>query len=41
MLATDHNTYQEYVEYVEYNHSRGYQAFGEDLWNALKAQECQ
>ena len=37
MLATDHNTYQ---EYVEYNHSRGYQAFGEDLWNALKAQEC-
>ena len=33
MLASDHNTYQ---EYVEYSHSRGYQAFGEDLWNALK-----
>lgn len=33
MLATDHNTYQ---EYVEYNRSRGYQAFGEVLWNALK-----
>lgn len=33
MLATDHATYQ---EYVEYNRSRGYQVFGEVLWNVLK-----
>ena len=36
MLAIDHKTYK---DYVEYNKARGYRAFGEDLWNALKEQE--
>ena len=36
MLATDHNTYQ---DYVAYNRAQGYQAFGEQLWNALKEKE--
>ena len=36
MLATDHNTYQ---DYVAYNRALGYQAFGEQLWNALKEKE--
>jgi hypothetical protein len=36
MLATDHNTYQ---EYVEYNRAQGHGAFPESLWNALKEKE--
>lgn len=36
MLAADHNTYQ---DYVAYNRARGYQAFSEKLWNALKEKE--
>jgi hypothetical protein len=37
MLAIDHKTY---ADYVEYNHARGYGAFPEDLWNALKEQDA-
>ncbi len=33
MIATDHKTY---ADYVAYNHARGYGAFPESLWNALK-----
>ena len=36
MLAIDHKTY---ADYVEYNRAKGYGAFPEDLWNALKEQE--
>lgn len=33
MQAIDHKTYK---DYVEYNKARGYSAFPESLWNALK-----
>ena len=36
MLAISHKTY---ADYVAYNRAKGYGAFGEDLWNALKEQE--
>ena len=36
MLAVEHNTY---ADYVAYNRAKGYGAFPEDLWNALKEQE--
>lgn len=36
MLAVAHNTY---ADYVAYNRAKGYGAFPEDLWNALKEQE--
>lgn len=36
MLATDHNTYE---EYVAYNRSRGYASIPQTLWVAIKQDE--